>query len=113
MNDEYYRKANLINCDPLYKSKVQFMSLSEMKKLHREHGLSDDIKINQDTIISTLKLVRTLELSEDEYDKLCEEFNIWFAESGCDREYHTDSDVEQMSHNYVTEKVGTDDWVIS
>lgn len=59
MNESYYIKANLINCDALYRSKVQFMPLGEMKALHREHGLSDDIKIDQDTIISTLKLLKT------------------------------------------------------
>lgn len=56
MNEQYYINANLINCDPLYKSKVQFMSLGEMKSLHRNHGFSDDIKIGQDSIISTLKI---------------------------------------------------------
>ena len=57
MNEQYYIKANRINCDPLYKTKVQFMSLGEMKELHRKNGLSDNIKLDQDTIISTLDLI--------------------------------------------------------
>lgn len=57
MNEQYYIKANRINCDPLYKTRVQFMSLGEIKELHRKNGLSDNIKLDQDTIISTLELI--------------------------------------------------------
>lgn len=58
MNENYYIKANRINCDPIYKSKVQFMSLGEMKELHRVNGLSDKIKLDQDGIISTIELIK-------------------------------------------------------
>ncbi len=33
------------------------MPLGEMKELHRKNGLSDNIKLDQDTIISTLELL--------------------------------------------------------
>lgn len=58
MNDEFYRKANIINCDPIYKSKVQFMTLGEIKKLHDDNGMnSNNLILDQDTLISTLKII--------------------------------------------------------
>lgn len=54
----------------------------------------------------------TIKLSEDKYDKLQEEFNIWFAESGCDREFHSGSDVESMFYDYVTNELGSEDWEV-
>ena len=112
MNEEYYRKANLVNCDPLYKSKVQFMTLGEMKKLHRDHGFNDDIKLNHDAIITVLKILRLKTITETEYDRLNDEFNIWYSENGCDREFTSDSDREQMLFDYISEKLGSDEWIV-
>ena len=55
----------------------------------------------------------TIKLSEDKYDELQEEFNIWFSESGCDREFHSDSDIESMFYDYVTDELGSDDWGVT
>ena len=54
----------------------------------------------------------TIKLSENKYDEMQEEFNIWFAESGCDREFHSGSDVESMFYDYVTDKLGSEDWEV-
>jgi len=58
MNEDYYRKANLINCNPLYHSKLKFMTLKQIKELHSNNGVnSDDLRLKQDTMISSLELL--------------------------------------------------------
>lgn len=58
MNRDYYQKANVINCSKIYRDKVQFMTLGQIKKLHEEHGVCDKpLKLDQDTMISTINII--------------------------------------------------------
>jgi len=57
MNEEWYERANKINCNPLYHSKLKFMTLREIKELHRDNNLSDDVKLDQKGILSALELL--------------------------------------------------------
>lgn len=58
MNEDYYRKANLLNCNAIYKSKLQFMTLKEIKALHDNKALcSKDLKLDQDTMLKTLEIL--------------------------------------------------------
>lgn len=45
-------------------------------------------------------------LSEDEYDLLCEEWSIYASESGIFREHSSDTALELLKHQYITNQVG-------
>lgn len=58
MNRDYYQKANVINCSKIYRDKIQFMTLGQIKKLHEEHGVcGKSLKLDQDTMISTINII--------------------------------------------------------
>ena len=56
MNEWYDRQAK-INANRFYRETLQFMTLGEIKKLHRDNGISDNIKLDQCGIISALKIL--------------------------------------------------------
>lgn len=49
-------------------------------------------------------------LTEDEYSELQDEFDIHKAESGIDREYYSDSELECMFYNFIDLKLGGAEW---
>ncbi len=51
-----------------------------------------------------------LMISQEKYDQLADEFNIYFYESGMSREY--DHDYDNSEHDWISNQLGTSDWDI-
>ena len=47
-----------IKANEIYKNKVRFMTLGEIKALFRLHNLNDQIKLEPKTMMTTLKLMK-------------------------------------------------------
>jgi len=46
-----------VNANMTYKNKVQFMTLGEIRELHRNSGFDGHLKLELSTMVSTLKLM--------------------------------------------------------
>ena len=56
--------------------------------------------------------MKTKVISVLRYDQLCEEFSIYAAESGMDREYGFDDRFEDDREKYIAEMVGCEYFLV-